>query len=106
MITAVELPTGWRANVACATMKHKIISIPPVYFFICIIATALLRRLVPGMNWIGFPFTIGGMVFLCAGTLRLALTHRSLTRHATPLTFATSTCIIEDGLYNLSRNPM
>ena len=48
-------------------MKHKIVLIPPVYLFICIIGTMLLRRLVPSMNWIGYPFTLGGLVFFGAG---------------------------------------
>jgi protein-S-isoprenylcysteine O-methyltransferase Ste14 len=87
-------------------MKHKIVLIPPVYLFLCIIGTMLLRRLVPSMNWIGYPFTLGGLVFFGAGVFWTAGARRSLSRHATPVTFAPSTCIIEEGLYHYSRNPM
>ncbi len=87
-------------------MKHKIISIPPVYFFICIVGIVLLRLLVPKMNWIRFPFTLGGVPFVGGGAYWIGRAHRSLTQHATPVTFAPSTCIIEEGLYHHSRNPM
>ena len=75
-------------------MKHRIVSIPPVYF------------LAPRLNLIRPPFTLGGAIFLCAGAYWIACTHQSLRRRATPVTFAPSTCIIEDGLYHYSRNPM
>ena len=87
-------------------MKHKIISIPPVYFLTCIIITLLLHVLVSSLNWIGFPFTLVGVAFLGAGTYWIARAHRLLTQHATPVTFAPSTCIIQGGLYHYSRNPM
>ncbi len=87
-------------------MKRKIILIPPVYFFVCILATALFRLLVPSMNWIVFPFTLAGWAFLFAGVYGMACAHQSLTGHATPVTFAPSTCVIEEGVYRYSRNPM
>jgi protein-S-isoprenylcysteine O-methyltransferase Ste14 len=87
-------------------MKHKIVSIPPVYLFVCIVATVLLRVLVPGMNWIEFPFTLAGAAFLCAGAYWIACARLSLARHSTPVNFAPSTCVIEEGVYNYSRNPM
>jgi len=87
-------------------MKHKIILIPPVYLLLCLLGTMVARLLVPSMNWIGYPFTLAGLVFLAAGVYLVAGAHRSLTRHATPVTFAPSTCIIEEGLYQHSRNPM
>jgi protein-S-isoprenylcysteine O-methyltransferase Ste14 len=89
-----------------ARMKHKIISIPPVYFLTCIIITLLLHVLVSSLNWIGFPFTLVGVAFLGADTYWLARAHRLLTQHATPVTFAPSTCIIQGGLYQYSQNPM
>ncbi len=87
-------------------MKHKIISIPPVYFLTCIIITLLLHVRVSSLNWIGFPFTLVGVAFLGAGTYWIGRAHRLLTQHATPVTFAPSTCIIQGGLYQYSRNPM
>ena len=87
-------------------MKRKIVSIPPVYFLAGIIITLMLHVLVPSLNWIGFPITLGGVVFLGAGTYWIARAHRLLTQHATPVTFALSTCIIREGLYHYSRNPM
>jgi protein-S-isoprenylcysteine O-methyltransferase Ste14 len=87
-------------------MKSKIILIPPVYLFICIVATALLRWLAPVLNWMAFPFTLGGLVFIGAGVYWIARAHRSLTQHATPVTFAPSTCVIHEGIYRRSRNPM
>lgn len=86
--------------------RHKVISIPPVYFLACVVVTGLLRFLVPGMNRIHFPLTLGGGLFLGAGTCLIAWSHRSLTRRATAVTFAPSTCLIQDGLYQHSRNPM
>ncbi len=87
-------------------MKHSIISIPPVYFLTCIIITLLLHFRVSSLNWIGFPFTLVGVAFLGAGTYWIARAHRLLTQHATAVTFAPSTCIIQGGLYHYSRNPM
>jgi protein-S-isoprenylcysteine O-methyltransferase Ste14 len=72
----------------------------------CIIITLLLHVLVSNLNWIGFPFTLVGVAFLGAGTYWIARAHRLLTQHATPVTFAPSTCIIQGGLYHYSRNPM
>jgi protein-S-isoprenylcysteine O-methyltransferase Ste14 len=89
-----------------ARMKHKIISIPPVYFLTCIIITLLLHVLISSLNWIGFPFTLVGVAFLGAGTYWIARAHRLLTQHATAVKFAPSTCIFQGGLYQYSRNPM
>jgi protein-S-isoprenylcysteine O-methyltransferase Ste14 len=87
-------------------MKQKIVSTPPTYFLACVIGTGLLRFLVPQMNWIHFPFALFGVLFLGVGAYLVGGAYRLLTRHATPVTFAPSTCIIQEGLYRRSRNPM
>jgi len=87
-------------------MNRKIVSIPPTYFLACVVVTGLLRLLVPRLNLISFPWNLLGILFLAAGANCIAGAHRSLTRHATPVTFAPSMCVIQDGLYRHSRNPM
>ncbi len=87
-------------------MKRKIVSIPPTYFLACVVATGLLHFSAPWLNWISFPWNLCGILFLTVGAYCIAGAHRSLARHATPVTFARSTCIIQEGLYRHSRNPM
>ena len=87
-------------------MKRKIISIPPTYFLACVVVTLVLRLLIPSLNWIHFPWNLLGILFLAVGAYWIARAHQSLTRHATPVTFAPSTCLIQEGLYQRSRNPM
>lgn len=94
-------PTG-----SSKTMKQRIISIPPVYLLACVIFIFLLRVSLPIMNWIHFPLTLSGLLLLVAGVYFVASAHQSLARHATPVNFAPSTCIIQEGLYSRSRNPM
>ena len=87
-------------------MKKKIISIPPVYLFACLIMQFVVPRLFPVMNLIPFPFTLIGLPFLATGIFFILGAHQSLRKHATPVTFAPSTCLIREGVYRHSRNPM
>ena len=84
----------------------KIISIPPVYLFACLAIQFLLPRLFPDMDLMPFPFLLVGIGLLALGIFLIFGAHWSLKKHATTVTFAPSTCLIREGLYRHSRNPM
>lgn len=66
----------------------------------------MLRHWFPAMNWIPFPFTLIGLLILGFGIGFIVGARLSLKAHVTPVTFAPSTCLIIEGLYRRSRNPM
>jgi protein-S-isoprenylcysteine O-methyltransferase Ste14 len=101
-----EVSSSKPASAFQTNMKRRIISIPPVYFLACVVVTGLVRLLAPGLSWIPFPFNLCGLLFLGVAIYFIGSAHHSLKRHATPVTYAPSTCVIEDGLYRYSRNPM
>ena len=84
----------------------RIISIPPVYLFASLAVQLLLSRLFPVMDLIPFPFTLIGIAFFAMGILLILGAHWSLRKHATPVNFAPSTCLVQGGIYRQSRNPM
>lgn len=88
-------------------MNKKVISIPPVYFFFCIIVSLILYFIVPKMNLINFPYNlISGIPLVLTGFYFISIPHFILKKNNTPENFQKSTCLVKDGSYKYSRNPM
>lgn len=88
-------------------MKNRIISIPPSYFFFCIIVSLSMFFVVPKMNLIYFPYNlILGAPLLLMGLYCISSPHFTLKRKNTPENYQKSTCVVKEDLYRYSRNPM
>lgn len=87
-------------------MGRKVISIPPTYFYICIVFN-IATLFVPGIEQvIKFPINLLGTLIMILGVYMIGSTHYYLKRYNTAENFNKSTHVIENGLYKYSRNPM
>lgn len=87
-------------------MEKKIISIPPNYFYLCIILVLVLNYMFPQFRimipWISY-FAIALMFF---GIYIVICSHFIFKKYDTPEKFLPSTCLVVKGLYSYTRNPM
>lgn len=87
--------------------RKKIISIPPVYFFFCIALSTICYFILPDLNGIYFPYNlIMGIPLIFLGTCFILSSHFLLEKYNTPEKFQRSTCVVKNGVYKYSRNPM
>ncbi len=84
----------------------KRISIPPNYFYLSIILILPLRFIFPGLNLIPFPVNLSGIALMIAGLYVVYAAYKQFMDKGTPEKFEPSTCVVSDGLYKYSRNPM
>ena len=81
--------------------------LPPTYLLIAIAAMAALRFLLPCRHLIRFPWTLLGLVPAGLGMVLNLLADGAFKRHRmTVKPFETSTALVVDGAYAISRNPM
>ncbi|MDD5606067.1 MAG: isoprenylcysteine carboxylmethyltransferase family protein [Patescibacteria group bacterium] len=86
-------------------ISQKIISIPPTYFYVCIIFNSLL--VFWPLNPIFFyPANLFGAPLVLLGLYLVLAPYYQFKRNNTPENFGKSTCTVTDGLYKYSRNPM
>ena len=84
--------------------KHDI---PPNYFYLALILTALLRYLFPQFNIITYPFNLSGFIVVALGMLITYVSWKAFINRGTSESYRKgSTCMVSDGLYAYSRNPM
>jgi len=95
------------------TKKHitnsskKIISIPPIYFFLGILSSIASFFVFRSFNLISFPLSILiGIPLILCGLFLIRGPHFLLKKNNTPENFKKSTCLVRNGLYKYSRNPM
>jgi len=87
--------------------NRKIVSIPPIYFFFCIAVSIVLYFVSPQMNLIKFPYNIiTGIPSVLLGFYMISSPHFLLKKNNTPEKFQKSVCVVKEGLYKYSRNPM
>ncbi len=86
-------------------MKKKI-SLPPNYFYFSIMLIIPFRYLIPGLNLIPILWNLSGLLVMAVGLYLIWKPYKQFMDHNTPENFGTSTCIVSDGLYRYSRNPM
>ncbi len=87
-------------------MKRRIISIPPNYFYLSIIISALLFYLLPGYNLIGYPYRWLGALLLLIGIVFVSYSFLQFNKAQTSEKFQKSDSLVTNGLYRYSRNPM
>jgi protein-S-isoprenylcysteine O-methyltransferase Ste14 len=85
--------------------RHRVL--PPVYFFLCILAALALHRFAPLVLIVPSPLNWAGAVLVAAG-IGIALWASVLFRQAgTPVVpFRQSTTVVTAGIYRWTRNPM
>ena len=87
--------------------SKKIISIPPNYFFLCIFISSISFFVFKNFNIILFPLNLSiGIPLILSGLYLIIGSHFLLEKNNTPENFKKSTCVIKNGLYKHSRNPM
>ena len=81
--------------------------LPPTYFFICLIISALLFYTVPLTQIIRYPFNLIGFLFFIVGAGLNIWTDQLLKKEQTTVKpFETPTVLIQTGPFKFSRNPM
>ena len=84
----------------------KIVSIPPNYFYLCIIISIVLRFVFPEFKIILSPYDISGLVLILLGLYLVIDSWYLFKKHNTPESFEPTTFLVKDGIYKYSRNPM
>lgn len=82
------------------------ILIPPVFFFIAIGLIVGFYFWAPGLNWISYPFNLGGMLLIMVGFVVIGRARGLFARHETSLTFKRPTFFVREGVYTRTRNPI
>ena len=85
---------------------RKIKSIPPTYFYICFILNIALYFVLPKMRVIIFPYNFLGTIVIFFGVYFNIWAWFLFKKNNTPEKFEKSTCIVKEGLYRFTRNPM
>jgi protein-S-isoprenylcysteine O-methyltransferase Ste14 len=81
--------------------------LPPTYFFICLIISALLFYAVPLSQIIHYPFNLLGFLFFIVGAGLNIWTDQLLKKNKTTVRpFEKPAVLIQTGPFQLSRNPM
>ncbi len=80
---------------------------PPTYFLAALLLTAAVGALAPGPRWPAGPWRYLGLLPLAAGVALNVVSARSFERHGTPIRpGSTSSSLVIDGPYRVTRNPM
>ena len=81
--------------------------LPPTYFFICLIISALLFYTVPLTQIIRYPFNLIGFLFFIVGAGLNIWTDQLLKKEQTTVKpFGKPAALIQTGPFKFSRNPM
>jgi protein-S-isoprenylcysteine O-methyltransferase Ste14 len=81
--------------------------LPPTYFFICLIISALLFYVLPLTQIIKYPFNLIGFLFFIIGAGLNIWTDQLLKKEKTTVKpFETPAVLIQTGPFKFSRNPM
>lgn len=84
----------------------KIKSIPPTYFYLCILLCIPFYFISNSFKLPPFPYNLSGIVLLFLGMFLVINSWYLFKKHNTPESFDTSTVLVQDGIYKHSRNPM
>jgi protein-S-isoprenylcysteine O-methyltransferase Ste14 len=81
--------------------------LPPTYFYVAIVLIIVLHVLVPGPQVFSSPWRYLGVIPLILGSAFSVLADQAFKRFGTTVKpFEESTCLVTDGVFRLSRNPM
>jgi protein-S-isoprenylcysteine O-methyltransferase Ste14 len=84
----------------------KKLLIPPFFLLVSSIAIVHFYFMLPGLNYIAFPYNLGGLLILIAGFFFMGTTRELFRKHKTNLSIEKSSSIITEGLFSKTRNPM
>lgn len=84
----------------------KKIFIPPVFFFLSTLTIVLFYFLLREYNFVKFPYNLSGILLLFAGFSLMGKTRELFNKHKTTLFFEKSSCIVDEGIFSKTRNPM
>lgn len=84
----------------------KRLFIPPVFLLLSFILIVIFYFFVPQLNVIPFPFNLGGILFTFIGFGCMGKTRQLFQKHKTTLFIEESSCMVTEGLFGKSRNPM
>ncbi len=84
----------------------KIVSIPPNYFYACLILCVVLRIIFPEYKIMTFPYNMSGIIVIIAGIYLVIHPWYLFKNHNTPESFEPSTYLVQGSIYKYSRNPM
>ena len=86
--------------------QKRIISIPPTYFYACVLFNLAMLFWPPVSSPILFPLRVLGGVLFLIGCYVIMNTYFLFRKHGTSEKFIPSSCVVTRGLYRYSRNPM
>ncbi len=87
-------------------MEHKG-PLPPTYLIVSIVAMVGFHLLWPGMQLLPFPWNLFGILFLAIGCfLNLTADAAFKKRQTTVKPSETSSALVTDGVFRVTRNPM
>ena len=80
---------------------------PPAWFLLSIVSTALLWWLAPVKQIVFWPWQLGGGVLIVLGVGLAVVADQQFKRHGTTVKpFHESSVLVADGVFRLSRHPM
>ena len=85
---------------------RRTISFPPFYFYAGIVISLLFYFVLPDFNLIIIPFNLIGIIFLIFGAFLIIKNTIIFKSKNITLQLKESSCIVQDGCYKYSRNPM
>ncbi len=80
--------------------------IPPVLLIYCLISMALMNIFVHQLNVIFFPFNIAGIFVAFYGFMLMGQARSLFKKYQTTLKIDKPNCLINEGVFSKSRNPM
>jgi protein-S-isoprenylcysteine O-methyltransferase Ste14 len=84
----------------------RIVSIPPNYFYGCVIFCLPFYFVLKGFCFLDFPFCLAGLLLLPPGLYLVFIAWNQFRKHDTPEDFSESKALVTKGIYRYSRNPM
>ena len=86
-------------------ITKRIVSIPPTYFYLCL-GFNLLLIFLSTKKVITYPNNLFGIPFIILGVYLISASYFQFIKNETPEKYKKSTCVIKNGLFRFSRNPM
>ncbi|MGD8777502.1 MAG: isoprenylcysteine carboxylmethyltransferase family protein [Ignavibacteria bacterium] len=84
----------------------KRIFTPPFFVLISLILIVLFYFVLPGYNWIPFPFNILGILISLSGFAIMGKSRDLFRKYQTTLAIEKSTFLLKEGIFSRTRNPM
>ena len=84
----------------------RLVSVPPNYFYACILICIPFYFLLSKFRYILFPYNLTGILLIPAGIYLVLNPWYLFQQYNTPEDFSPSTALVVNGTYKYSRNPM